>query len=314
MSTTVVIRLLMLIIVVTIPMDSEGANDVKQLAAGVVKISARPEEGSTKIGTGFIVRIEPDLAYIVTAAHVVAGDMHPQVEMFTKRNVFVPAEVLGVEGGDEVRGLALLVVRGRVNLPQGIAAIPLAPTTRVSGGEEVLIIGFPRGAGPWAVIRGSIVARRGRDIDLAAALDEGNSGGPIIQHNKAIGLVAGVSRSYGHGVPAMSIQDYLEGFGITVGSPDATPRPERPSIKPTVKKEKSGPNGKGEIIGKDGAPMVLVPSGEFLMGNENGQADDERPAHYVSVERFYIDKFEVTVDQYREFLRATGQETAQDQR
>jgi len=53
-----------------------------------------------------------------------------------------------------------------------------------------------------------------------------------------------------------------------------------------------------EITGKDGAPMVLVPAGEFTMGS--GSAI--RP---VSVEAFYMDKYEVTVARYGKFLKAT---------
>ena len=46
------------------------------------------------MGTGFIVRLDPDIVYIVTAAHVVAGDPQPSVEFFTNPNVPVRATVL----------------------------------------------------------------------------------------------------------------------------------------------------------------------------------------------------------------------------
>ncbi len=36
------------------------------------------------------------------------------------------------------------------------------------------------------------------------------------------------------------------------------------------------------ITGKDGAPMELVPAGEFTMGSKDG-GDDEKPAHQVSL-------------------------------
>ena len=49
-----------------------------------------------------------------------------------------------------------------------------------------------------------------------------------------------------------------------------------------------------EITGKDGTPMVLVPAGEFTMGSNDG-GDDEKPAHRVSLDAYYIDKYEVTV-------------------
>ena len=124
-----------------------GAQDMARLQSGVVKITAKPPEGFPNVGTGFIVRLETNAAYIVTAAHVVAGDAHPKVEFFTKRNMPVMAEVLGLEGDDEVRGLALVVVRGTENLPKGITSLPLA-TASLSGGEDILVIGFPRNAGP----------------------------------------------------------------------------------------------------------------------------------------------------------------------
>lgn len=278
-----------------------AADEPKHLLLGVVKITSSPPEESAKVGTGFIVRLESDAAYIVTAAHVIAGDMQPQVEFFTKRNVSVPAEVLGAEGGDEVRGLALLVVRGREKLPPGLTAMPVAPGVRLSGGEEIIIIGFPRGAGPWAIIRGSIVSRRGRDIDFAAALDEGNSGGPILKANQVVGMVAGLGRSYGRGVPAMSVYDFLDGFGIT---PEVVM--EVPKDKPYMA-EKAPVELKGEIIGIDGALMVLVPAGIFSMESKGGIAK-ERSGHQIYLDSFYIDKYEVTVDQYKKFLQATGRD------
>jgi formylglycine-generating enzyme required for sulfatase activity len=59
-----------------------------------------------------------------------------------------------------------------------------------------------------------------------------------------------------------------------------------------------------EIIGKDGAPMVLVPAGEFMMGsNDSG---DEKPPHRVHLDDYYIDKYEVTTTRYAAFLQATG--------
>jgi len=48
-----------------------------------------------------------------------------------------------------------------------------------------------------------------------------------------------------------------------------------------------------------GAEMLLIPSGVFLMGTENSQSPDERPAHFVGLADFYIDKFEVTNAQYK---------------
>ena len=51
----------------------------------------------------------------------------------------------------------------------------------------------------------------------------------------------------------------------------------------------------------DNSPMVPIHSGEFAMGSDRGQ-DDEQPVHRVSVKAFYLDAYEVTVSHYAEFL------------
>jgi iron(II)-dependent oxidoreductase len=55
---------------------------------------------------------------------------------------------------------------------------------------------------------------------------------------------------------------------------------------------------------RDGSEMVLVTGGTELMGNDSGQPE-ERPAHSVTLRRFYIDRFETSVAQYGRFLAAT---------
>ena len=51
-----------------------------------------------------------------------------------------------------------------------------------------------------------------------------------------------------------------------------------------------------------GSPMALIPGGAFVMGSAPGQGQaDEHPAHKVRLKPFYMDKYEVTVAQYRAF-------------
>jgi len=59
------------------------------------------------------------------------------------------------------------------------------------------------------------------------------------------------------------------------------------------------------ITGKDGAEMMLIPAGEFQMGSNDGD-DDEKPVHPVSVDAFYMDKYEVTNAKYAKFLNDYG--------
>lgn len=60
------------------------------------------------------------------------------------------------------------------------------------------------------------------------------------------------------------------------------------------------------IMGRDGAEMVLIPGGPFQMGNDFGGAPDEKPAHRVYLDAFYVDRHEVTNAQYAKFMKATA--------
>lgn len=54
---------------------------------------------------------------------------------------------------------------------------------------------------------------------------------------------------------------------------------------------------------RDGMVMVYVPAGEFLMGSNSGEAD-EQPQHTIYLNAFWIDKTEVTVTQYRQCVES----------
>jgi len=51
--------------------------------------------------------------------------------------------------------------------------------------------------------------------------------------------------------------------------------------------------------------MILVAAGDFTMGRDDVEAD-EKPAHKVYLDAYYIDKYEVTIAQYEAFLNAYG--------
>ena len=96
------------------------------------------------------------------------------------------------------------------------------------------------------------------------------------------------------------------------------PAPSKPESNPTKPADKLRHPANGSaaskssslpatIIGKDGAPMVLVPAGEFLMGSTEGD-DDEQPVHRVFLDSFYIDTFEVTNGRFAKFVAAIQSE------
>ena len=51
--------------------------------------------------------------------------------------------------------------------------------------------------------------------------------------------------------------------------------------------------------------MVLIPAGEFQMGSNDSEASDyEKPVHTVYLDAFYMDVYEVTNAQYKQFVDA----------
>ena len=63
----------------------------------------------------------------------------------------------------------------------------------------------------------------------------------------------------------------------------------------------------GEVVSE----MVEIPAGEFIMGSDTNPQDNARPAHWVHLDRYWIDRYPVTCGQYREFIEAGGYQTRQ---
>ena len=51
--------------------------------------------------------------------------------------------------------------------------------------------------------------------------------------------------------------------------------------------------------------MIFIPGGKFLMGSDKFYPE-EKPVHEVTVDGFYIDKYEVTNEDYQKFVKDTG--------
>ena len=68
----------------------------------------------------------------------------------------------------------------------------------------------------------------------------------------------------------------------------------------------------------DGPPgMVWIPGGTYQMGGVEGDQEarpDEYPAHPVTVDGFWMDQTEVTNEQFREFVNATGYVTTAEKK
>lgn len=58
-----------------------------------------------------------------------------------------------------------------------------------------------------------------------------------------------------------------------------------------------------KVNDKDGAEMIFIPAGEFIMGSND--YDHEKPQRKVCLDGYWIYKYPVTVAQYRKFCEAT---------
>src|SRR6185436_11322616 len=67
--------------------------------------------------------------------------------------------------------------------------------------------------------------------------------------------------------------------------------------KPSANRVRPGSIARSNMIVSNTNEMVWVPGGTFLMGSPEGQTD-ERPAHEVMVNGFWMDRTEVTNDQF----------------
>lgn len=269
--------------------DFLQAQDIAQVKKGVVKITAQGEGQQSKVGTGFIVRLDKDASYIVTAAHVVEGDPKPTVTFFSSPQQSFVAQVVGIEGGDP-QGLAALRVTGAI--PEDVVALLLDLTTKVVGGEALTFIGFPRTLPPWTVSTGSLSGMKGPTLAFQALVEEGHSGGPLLLNGQVIGVVSDTSGRLGYAVPASILAVALRGWHIE-------PRPSDAMVPP-------------EKIGADGVLMVLIRSGriptkmvEVYIGGRAAEVQSPARSVYLA-DDFYIEAKLVTNARYRRFVETTG--------
>jgi len=167
-------------------LPSGGIDDAElaRAAASVVRITGTAFQcGSNLSGSGFVVAENR----IVTNAHVVAGVTEPIVEAPGQ-----PAVAGRVVAFDPANDLALIAVSGLETPPLAIAD----PAT----GSDVAVAGYPFGGplelrsarvmsvGPITIEEGGRTSTR--DImTLATDVDHGNSGGPVLTGDGAVGAV-----------------------------------------------------------------------------------------------------------------------------
>jgi len=174
----------------------------------VVSISCQSRIGSSA-GTGVIVS---EQGYIVTNAHVIDGAMSVSVQL-TDERVFQASLV----GADEISDLAVLYVEA-----EDLVSAEFGDSGALRVGDSVAAIGDPLGVKFRGSFTDGIVSAINRDVSVNgrtmsliqtnAALNSGNSGGPLIN---AYGQVIGINTMK---IGAFTDSAGVEGLGFAIPS------------------------------------------------------------------------------------------------
>ena len=192
-------------------LPSGGVDDAQlaRAAASVVRITGTAYQcGSNLSGSGFVVAEDR----IVTNAHVVAGVTEPIVEAPGQ-----PALAGRVVAFDRENDLALIAVSGLLTPPLALAD--------AAAGSDVAVAGYPFG-GPLELRPAQVMSvapitiqESGRTstreiMTLAADVDHGNSGGPVLTGQGAVGGVVFAKsdsvENVGYAIPLSTLEPLAE--------------------------------------------------------------------------------------------------------
>lgn len=175
-----------------------------------------PDEYISKV-SGSSVAIAPDI--LITNAHVIKG--------LSQIGIFLDGEKIPTDGyevvgefSEDVLDLAIIRVKGvKLN------SCPISSSEPVLG-TDILVFGYPQiqyQGSDLKVTKGIVSGKNGFRGDKAtfqidAAVQPGNSGGPIVSDGKIIGLATAIldsSQNVNFGIKASKIQHLLNFYSIT---------------------------------------------------------------------------------------------------
>ncbi len=208
---------IILLIAACVPSDAELNAQIEQAVATAITDAATPDLSAVyqrvwssvfyiepedgQHGTGWL--LEPGL--IITAAHVVA-----ESEQITVRQAAAPAFNATVAGMDERKDVALLRYDvAETQLGKGAAPLALGDADINDIARELLALGYsgsgvkgdgqvgsPKAnAGILSQITNFGAQRYGRNLEMDAPIDPGDSGGPVLNTaGEVVGMVRAAAR------------------------------------------------------------------------------------------------------------------------
>lgn len=182
------------------------------MPSAVTVIGRQTLSPSVSVGTGIIFSSD---GYIVTNCHIIAGCSSCSVWVCDSYGVDTTYDAK-IVGYDEEADLAVLKISAEDDLP----AADFGISDDLQVGDPVYAIGNPLGIELRNTLTDGIVSAINRDVDVdgvtmtliqtTAALNSGNSGGPLInQYGQVIGINA---------IKMMSNYDTIEGLGFAIPS------------------------------------------------------------------------------------------------
>lgn len=293
------------------------------------------QEAQKPTGTGFVVDAN---GYLLTCEHVVRDAVKVEVAIGEKT---YEAAVLTT---DEKRDMALLEIKAK-----GLPILPVGNSNKVEVGEEVRAFGFPLASvlgTSVKVTKGSIsgieTMEAQKVFQIDASVNPGNSGGPLVnERGEVVGVVnaklAGMLVSnVAFAVPINYAKQMLRDNGVEFASEGVKTKLDGPALVKQVSPAVALITITPKVIRnpKDGAEMVYIPPGEFIMGTSDEQInvlrkrfrepllklfpdlnpslfdinDGEKPQRRVYLDGYWIYKYEVIVAQYSKFCQETGRQ------
>lgn len=191
--------------------DEEGALCLQDIYSrvidSVVSISSMTSSG-TSSGTGIIMSSD---GYVITNHHVISGAL--VISVLTNDNREFEAALVG---SDEMSDLAVLKIDAR-----GLQAAEFGDSSKLRVGDSVVAIGDPLGVQLRGTMTNGIISAINRDLTVGdrtmtliqtnAALNNGNSGGPLINcYGQVIGINTVKMSSY------YTASATVEGLGFAI--------------------------------------------------------------------------------------------------
>ncbi|TWU13024.1 Serine protease Do-like HtrA [Symmachiella macrocystis] len=183
------------------------------------------KRGDGKNVTGSGVMLSPDT--LLTNYHVIAYSTDTSISV-NGQSDRLSATVQAVSPG-----MDLALVKLDKPLPADSVVASIAETVP-SPGTKIQVLGYPKGGESLSVTEG-VVSRidyveyrqeeMGLRIQIDAPVNSGNSGGPVIEGNKIVGLTFGLlsgANDIGYAIPCVEIQRFLE--DIEDGKYDGKPQ------------------------------------------------------------------------------------------